>query len=364
MKKQIKNIAVLTSGGDCPGLNSALKAVVNRAHYEYKWKVYGILNSTEGFFHEQPKYKILKPKDFSFYETRIAGSLLGSSISMVSPFDHKVPDGSKGMLHAGPKDLTPLFKKAIDDLEIDALIVIGGDGSMGIVYHLCKMFDLPLIGIPKTIDNDTPLTETSIGYFSAVTVCTHALDSLITTAYSHKRWMILEVMGRHAGHIAIKAGIAGAADAIIIPEIKWSFKGIKNKILEVQKEEEREYGIVVIAEGACISNNEFTEEAGSISKQLAKKLSENKINARDTVLGHIQRGATPDAYDRFLATSFGVRAVDALAKGKKNQMMGYSKSAFVEFDIVDVVKEKTGNVKMNSDTIKTAQRMRIYIGEC
>jgi len=358
MKKEIKKIAVFTSGGDCPGLNSALRAIVNRAHYKYGWEIYGMKNGTLSFFEGELEYQILTPKDFNFYESRISGSILGCMNKGFSPFDFPLLNKGKVIMPAGEKDLTPLFKKYIKKLGIDGIIMTGGDGSMNIIYNLCKIAGINVIGIPKTIDNDTPLTETSIGYSSAVDSCVDAMDSLITTAKSHQKWMILEVMGRHAGHIAIKTGIAGGADIILMPEIDYKIENIIKKIKMVEKEEDRDYGLIVVAEGALPKN-----QNGDAGKFIVTKLKEANIDSRSVTLGHIQRGGRPNAYDRFLATSFGVRAVDSLANGDEYKMMSYNKTGFAKIDLQNVANSVTESVDIKSQKIKTALDMGIYIGE-
>jgi len=360
--KKIKNIAVLTSGGDCPALNSALRAIVNRAHYKYGWKVYGIKNGVKGFFQKDPQYKILHPRDFNFYESRISGSILGCMNKGESPFTYPLFSKGRLILPAGKKDLTGQFKESIKKLGIDGIIVVGGDGSMNIMYHLCQKVDVNMIGIPKTIDNDTPLTEISIGYPSVLDTCVSAIDSLITTAKSHQRWMILEVMGRNAGHIAIGSGVAGGADVILIPEINFKIKNIIKKIKSVKKEEGRDFGIIVVAEGT--SSKEFKKSKNkTISDFLAKKLEESGIEARAIVLGHIQRGGRPNAYDRLLATSFGTRAVDSLAQGDQYKMLAYNKTGFIKVDLKKVADSITENVNLKSNKIKTAIDMGVYIGD-
>jgi 6-phosphofructokinase len=364
IKKEIKNIAVFTSGGDCPGLNATLRAVVNRAHYKYGWKIYGMMDGTTSFFEDKPRYRILTPNDFNFYESRISGSIIGCMNKGFSPFNFPLINKKNGniIMPAGKEDLTPKFKKIVEDLKIDGIIMTGGDGSMNIIYNLCKIAGINVIGIPKTIDNDTPLTETSVGYSSAVDSCVDAMDALITTAHSHQKWMILEVMGRHAGHIAIKAGISGGADAILMPEINYSVENLIKKVKSVKTEEGREYGLIVVAEGAKTKKSDKNQN-GDVAKFIAKKLNDAGIPSRGITLGHIQRGGRVNAYDRFLGTSFGVRAVDSLAQGDKYKMMSYSKEGFTKINLQDVAESVTANVDIKSNKIQTAINMGIYIGE-
>jgi ATP-dependent phosphofructokinase / diphosphate-dependent phosphofructokinase len=362
MKTSIKKIAVLTSGGDCPGLNSVLRAVVTRAEH-YNWEVCGIYNGLDGFIDaKEPRYRPLSTKDLNFYETRIGSSILCCSNQSVSPFDYDIRDGDKIILHAGKENVISKYEAAVKKLGIDAVIMTGGDGSMTLGYHLFKELGLNVIGIPKTIDNDTPLTKFSVGFSSSVESCVEAMDSLIPTARGHQKWMVLEVMGKFAGHIAAHAGIAGGADVILIPEIPFTIEKIVEKIKEVKKTEDREYGLIVVAEGAIHKDFNAKKDL-SISKFLLNKLKEAGIDARNLVLGHIQRGCRPNAFDRFLGTAFGTRAVDLLAQNKPYQMVAYTDTGITNFDLIEVARAITKNVDVNSEEIKAAINMNIYVGE-
>jgi ATP-dependent phosphofructokinase / diphosphate-dependent phosphofructokinase len=362
MKKEIKRIAIITNGGDCPGLNSAIKAIVNTAHYKYGWEIYGIINGTNGLFKKTPEYRKLLPQDLNFYETRIAGSILGCMNKGRNPFDYPLTNNGHIMLPAEKENLIPLFKNSIQKLKIDGIIMTGGDGSMFITYKVCKEAGINLIGIPKTIDNDTPITDISIGFSSAINTCVNAIDSLITTARGHQKWMVLEVMGREAGHIALRAGIAGGADIILIPEINYKIENLIKKIKTVKEKEGREFGIIVIAEGIL---TEELKKYGFLGAGdfIAQKLKEVKIDTRNLVLGHLQRGGYPDAYDRFLATTFGTKAVDSLSNGDQYKMLAFSQGKFIKVDLEEVAKIGIQNVQTNSNKIKLATNMGIYLGE-
>ena len=204
---KIKRIGVLTSGGDCAGLNAVIRAVVNSAA-QYGWEVYGIHNGTDGITETPHRYEVLTVQNFSDSPwPRLSGSYLGSL--------------NKGVKMESLEAMTQKFAQGIKDLQLDAIIVVGGDGSMNIVSNYCQGTDVRVIGVPKTIDNDTPITEFSVGFQTACQVCTTAIDSLELTARSHSRALILEVMGRDAGHLAMHSALAGGADVCLVPEIPY-----------------------------------------------------------------------------------------------------------------------------------------------
>lgn len=361
MVKKIKKIAVFTSGGDCPGLNAALRAVVNRATYIYGWDVIGIYDAGYSLYTDNPEYKKLNPSDFSVFESRLSGSILRCLTHKINPFPYSLPDASNEDYKANEENLVPKFAENIKKLGVDGLIITGGDGSLSIIYRVCKEVGLPFVGIPKTIDNDTPCTQISIGFSTAVDTCVDAMDHLITNAYSHKRWLILEVMGRHAGHIALRSGIAGGADAILIPEIKYTYKGLLARINDIKKKENRDYGIIVISEGAY--SDIFKDKSKNISTLITEKLKEDGITAREDVLGHVQRGGITNSYDRRLATIFGTMATDVLANGQEHKMVGYENGKFKIYDMEQFIEERTEPVNKNSFDVKIAKSMGIYMGD-
>ena len=241
----IKKIGILTSGGDCAGLNAVIMAVVNAATKQ-GWTVYGIHDGTDGLTNRPLSYEILTEENFSSSPwPRMAGSYLGS-------------------LNTGVKEsqevLAQRFGEGVRELGLDAVVVVGGDGSMNIVSTYCKMADVKMIGIPKTIDNDTPLTEFSVGFNTACQVCTNALDDLMTTARSHHRALILEVMGRDAGHLAMHSAIAGFADICLVPEIPYTLDGIVKK-LEAVKASGRTSALIVVSEGVKTEKGEAVTSA-------------------------------------------------------------------------------------------------------
>jgi len=315
-----KRIGILTSGGDCAGLNAALRAVVHRAIRGYGWRVFGIRDGSLGLMNRPLGYVEFDLSIASGEMLRQGGTILGT-INKGDPFAYPMPDGSK-------KDRSQDFVEGFRELELDALIVIGGDGSMRILNKLCKMGCVPMVGIPKTIDNDVAHTDYAIGYVTALGVATEAIDRLAPTAASHHRVMILEVMGRDVGHIALSSGIGGGADVVLIPEIPYSLEGIAAKIEEVRNEG-RNHALVVVAEGCktecgkSVSQMQTGGEVryGGIGQYLAAKLAPMvDAETRVTVLGHVQRGGSPVPSDRILGSRFGVAAMDAVSAGETSVM--------------------------------------------
>ena len=266
----IKKIAILTSGGDCAGLNAVMRAVVLRAT-ALKWEVIGVENGTAGLLEKPLRVKTLKPKDFNGFIMRLGGTILGTTNSR-NPFKYTLPDGTV-------KDRSDEIIAGFKSLGVDAVIGIGGDGSFDILSRLAKKGDLKFVGIPKTIDNDLMMTDLSVGFDTAVAVATEALDRLQPTAASHDRVMILEVMGRDAGHIALHAGIAGGADVVLSPEIPYSIEGIAKKIKSV-KAEGRNFALVIVSEAvklpsgekAQVTHHDGQKRYGGIGDYLAHKI--------------------------------------------------------------------------------------------
>ncbi|NCB49397.1 MAG: ATP-dependent 6-phosphofructokinase [Alphaproteobacteria bacterium] len=361
----IKRIGILTSGGDCSGLNTVIRAVVFRAILEYKWEVFGIKNATDGLIARPMKYKKFSLSDFDFPFAKMGGTMLGTNNS--GNANLQMTDGK--LTELTNDEVISRFKEGIKTLGLDALVVIGGDGSMAIVSNFCRKADISMIGIPKTIDNDAPVTEYSVGFATAKDVVMEALDRLDTTATSHNRVMILEVMGRGAGHLALESAIAGFADVCLIPEIPYTYEGIVNKLKEV-KESGRTHSLVVVAEGIstpegghCYAANgrTFCGVAHSISEMINEKASE--FNVRTTILGHVQRGGEPSAEDRIMASAFGVHAVDCLAQGKTDQMVAFKEGKIESFDLSYVLQVANRPVDKDSYLVKTAEGLGIYLGE-
>ena len=360
---QIKRIGILTSGGDCPGLNAVIRAVVHRAIWTYGWEVYGILDGTDGLTFRPLRYRKLTISDFHTPYARLGGTILGT-INKGSPFAYPMPDGTT-------KDLTGDFGEGCRELGIDALVVIGGDGSMAIVSRLCHGAGIPMVGIPKTIDNDTPITEHSVGFSTARDICVEALDRLDSTAASHHRAMILEVMGRDAGHVALQSAIAGGADVCLIPELPYTLDGVVRK-LHLVREQGRDHALIVVAEGIktpegenVTTKNSEGASYGGVGHWLAAQLNaaDPKFSTRVTVLGYVQRGGIPAAHDRLAAATFGVHAVDVLAEGKTDRMVAWVGHGIKDFSLEEVVSVGNSPVDPNGPFVKTARGLGMYVGE-
>jgi 6-phosphofructokinase 1 len=357
----IKRLGILTSGGDCAGLNAAIRAVVHRAIHHYGWTVYGIKDGSLGLMNRPLEYQELTLDVFSGNMLRMGGTMLGTT-NKGDPFAFPMPDGTK-------KDRSGEFVEGFRMLGLDALIVIGGDGSMKILNKLCKLGGLPMVGIPKTIDNDVHCTDFAIGFTTAVNVVVDALDRLQPTAASHHRVMILEVMGRDAGHIALTGAIAGGADVALIPEIPYTMDGIVNRIAEVNRDG-RNHALVVVAEGCMTEDGQPLTQAwgdqhryGGIGHYLSEAIGARvDAETRVTVLGHVQRGGQPSNRDRLLASAFGVHAVDLVAEGQFDRMVAWQNT-----DVTDVAISKVVGgarpVDPQGALVHTARGLGIYVGE-
>jgi 6-phosphofructokinase 1 len=362
MAQKQKRIGILTSGGDCAGLNAALRAVTHRAIRGFGWKVFGIKDGSLGLMNRPLDYVEFDLDIASSEMLRMGGTILGT-INKGDPFAYPMPDGST-------KDRSAEFVEGFRELGLDALIVIGGDGSMRILNKLCKSGGVPMVGIPKTIDNDVAHTDYAIGYITALSVASEAMDRLAPTAASHHRVMILEVMGRDVGHIAMAAGIAGGADAILIPEIPYSLEGLAKRLAEI-KGEGRNHALVVVAEGCKTEQGLSVTQAqsggearyGGIGQYLADRLSKMvEAETRVTVLGHVQRGGQPGPRDRMIASAFGVHAVDLIAQGKMDRMVAWQHGQVVDVPLMEVAGITRG-VDPYGTVAHTAKGLGIYIGE-
>jgi phosphofructokinase-like protein len=358
----IKRIGILTSGGDCAGLNAVLRAVTLRAVQKYKWEVYGISHGTQGLLNRPLDYKKLDLKAFEGSILRLGGTILGTT-NKGDPTAYPMADGTL-------KDRSEEFAEGCRMLGIEAMIGVGGDGSLFILRKLMEKSNIPFVAIPKTIDNDLGITERSIGFTTAVDVATEALDCLQPTAASHDRVMVLEVMGRDAGHIALAAGIAGGADIIIIPEIPYKLKNIAYKINQLLQEG-RNFALVVVAEavktesGSTVQIFDLSGRAryGGIGHYLSDEITRlTGAETRFTVLGHLQRGGQPDSSDRLLASAFGVRAVDLIAEGKFDRMVAWQNRQIIDVPILDAIRFNS-KVDPNDTLVQTARGLGICLGD-
>tara|TARA_Y100000590_G_scaffold449496_1_gene587704 strand:- start:3830 stop:4909 length:1080 start_codon:yes stop_codon:yes gene_type:complete len=358
----MKKIGILTSGGDCGGLNAVIRAVTTRAINEYGWRVFGIKDGTLGLMRDPMDVIELKLNHFDGNLLRMGGTFLGSN-NKGNPFSFSKKNSKK-------IDMSDKVIQGFKKLNLHALIGIGGDGSMKILRNLTKKGNINFIGIPKTIDNDVKNNELSIGYDTAVDVATNALDMLQPTAASHRRAMILEVMGRDAGHIALNAGIAGGADVILIPEIKYSIKSIATHIEKIRNNG-RNHALVVVAESVRRENGskayvKYVDgqiRLGGIGAYIGDKIYKTtNSETRVTVLGHVQRGAQPTHRDRLIASAFGVYAVDLIAQKKFNRVVVWQNREVRDVDL-DSIAGLSKTININDPLIKVAKALGIYIGE-
>ncbi|MFN8532654.1 MAG: ATP-dependent 6-phosphofructokinase [Dehalococcoidia bacterium] len=359
----IRRIGMLTGGGDAPGLNAVIRAVTKTAIIDHGWEVVGIRSGFDGLIPPTS----LEPMTIDDVRGILprGGTILGTA-NRGSPLSRRVnAEGAIELVDQSPEAIATL-----EEHGIDALVVIGGDGTLNIGHELAKR-GVPVVGVPKTIDNDLPETDQTFGFDTAVLTATEALDKLHSTAESHHRVMVCEVMGRDAGWIAIHAGIAGGADVILIPEIPFSVRAIVEKIAE-RDQLGRHFSIVVVAEGAKPSGSgQFyirpkdelsLGRLGGIGEWLADALAMSSGHeARCTVLGHLQRGGTPTAYDRVLASRYGAAAARAVAAGKFNHMVALKGSEIREVPLEQCV-GRIRTVPPDGELVITARGLGISVG--
>jgi len=360
----IKKIGLSTGGGDCPGLNAVIRAVVRAARLDYRWDVIGIEDGFDGLIYARN----LQPMDLETVSGILhrGGTILGTT-NRGNPFQHVTFENGQKVV----RDLTPNIIENIHIIGLDAVVCIGGDGTLSIARDLFRL-GVPVVGVPKTIDNDLSATDLTFGFATAVDTATEALDRLHTTAESHHRVMIVEVMGRDAGWIALESGIAGGADVILIPEIPFDIDKVCRKIRQRYMVGKR-FSIVVIAEGAKplggvqVIQAQATEEyqnvrLGGIGFMLSPIIQQKtEIETRVVVLGHLQRGGSPNAFDRVLATRYGAAAVELIAKGKFGHMVCLHGRHIESVAIEEAVK-KPKRVEPDSEVVRTAEMMGIEFG--
>jgi phosphofructokinase-like protein len=354
-------LGLLTSGGDCAGLNAVIRAVVKRAVLGHGWQVFGIRQATHGLL-SRPVDAIELTPDGVAGLLNLGGTLLGTT-NRGNPFAYPTKDGAR-------VDRSAVVAEGYHALELDALIGIGGDGSLDILRRLAEQGGWHLIGIPKTIDNDVRHTEHAIGFNSAVAIATEAVDRLHVTAASHSRVMVLEVMGRDAGHIALAAGIAGGADVILLPEIPYTMEAICAKV-EERRRRGRNFSIVVVAEsvkgpaGETITYVDAHGQSryGGIGALVAQEVAARSgAETRVTVLGHVQRGGAPAPLDRVLASAFGVYAVDLIAAGRYDRMVAWQNRRVVDVPIAEAIAEYHA-VDPDDALVHTARGLGIAFGD-
>ncbi len=357
-------IGILTGGGDCPGLNGVIRAVTLHARQTYGWEIVGIRNGFEGLYEED--YEDLTPAMVQPLLSR-GGTILGSS-NRANPFAYpvKLPDGRVEVHDVSSRCLANLAK-----LELHGLIVVGGDGTMSFGQKFIARGATRIVGVPKTIDNDLEATEYTVGFQSAVEVVVQALERLHTTAESHERIMIVEVMGRYAGWIALTSGLAGGAHVVLIPEIDYD----PDRVVDAFNRRHGRgisYSIVVISEGAKPKGGGLAvatagdatkqEKLGGAAQRLAEQITaRTEYEVRTTVLGHVQRGGAPCAFDRELATRFGVRAVELIAEGKFGHVTGLENGRITAVPIEKAVK-KLKLIDPAGELVRAAKGIGIEFG--
>lgn len=352
----MKRIGILTGGGDCPGLNAVIRAAVRTLVREHDIEAVGIQLGFEGLL-----TKSVVPLSLDTIRGILPkGGTLLRTTNRGNPFEFPMADGVC-------VDRSEEVVANIRELGIDGIIAIGGDGTLRIAQRLCDM-GIPMVAVPKTIDNDLAATDYTFGFHTAVAVATEAVDRLHTTAESHDRVMILEVMGRNAGWIALYAGIAGGADIILVPEIPYKPQAIVESIRE-RSAEGAKFDIIVVAEGAKRVGGEeaYLDKArlrlGGIAYQVAADIQQHvDLELRVTVLGHIQRGGSPIAFDRILASRFGAMAAELIAKGKFGQMVALRSDEIVSVPIRDAV-SRPKYVDPHGQMVETARNLGISFGD-
>ncbi len=364
MSERLK-IAINTGGGDAPGLNAVIEAVVMAA-YNRNWEVFGIKNGYSGLLDTEDIVP-LSPKQVRRISS-IGGTILGTT-NKGNPFEMPITNA------AGDVEIRDISDRVVDNfkrLRLDCLVAIGGDGSLDIAYKFFQK-GIPVIGVPKTIDNDLGGTVITFGFDTAVSIATDAIDRLHSTARSHERVIVVEVMGRHAGWIALHSGISGAANTILIPEIPFDIDKVCDHIMADELQGER-YAIVVVAEGAApAGGGQISQGGGEVGRQdvllggvgqyvaeeIAKK---TKKDTRSLVLGHLQRGGSPTTFDRLLALRFGAAAIRIIEEEKFGSMVALD-PPIVKAIPLDQVIGSIKNVPLDSDIVLTARDIGICFGD-
>jgi 6-phosphofructokinase 1 len=362
--KRIQRIGILTGGGDAPGLNAVVRGVVKAALHSHGWQVFGFFDAFRGLVSGHGQW--LQWNDVSGILTQ-GGTILGTT-NRDNPFDyvadHRHPDKRRD----ASGDVLRNYQK----LKLDALVAVGGDGTLQ-CSHKMSTLGLRIVGVPKTIDNDVRGTEWTFGFNTAMTLATESADRLHTTAFSHHRVMILEVMGRTAGWLALHSGIAGGGDVILIPEIPYRLDAVCRAIKERERRG-KHFSILVVSEGAKpfggdvvirqkVAGSPEAVRLGGISALLARQIEEmSGVETRYTILGHLQRGGTPTPFDRYLATQFATSAVELLAGGKFNRMVCVQRGRIASVPL-SVPGKAPRVIDPNTPAIRMARSLGIYFGD-
>lgn len=362
-----KKVLVLTGGGDCPGLNAVIRGIAKRARKEKDWEVYGSVEAFNGVFNDpQEVFRLTSKMTAGIH---VKGGTILKTTNKGNPIKFPVPqaDGTVKFI-----DRSDELVKRLKDLGFDAVINIGGDGSQKISKALFEK-GVPIIGVPKTIDNDLSATDVTFGFQTAVQIATDSFDKLVTTAESHHRVMIMEVMGRDAGWIALHTAIAGGAELCLIPEIPYDINKIVSRI-NLRYKKGRGFANIVIAEGAKPKEGTITStlndkgsehvRLGGVAYQLSKQLKDAgcKAEIRETVLGHVQRGGTPVAYDRVLASLYGVKAFELVLEKKFGQMVAFRNNQVTSVSLEEATQDYNF-VGKDSALVKAAKGLGISFGD-
>lgn len=363
----MKKVLVLTGGGDCPGLNAVIRGIVKRALKEKTWEVYGSIEAFNGVLNEPQQIVRLTRKRIAGIHVKGGTILKTTNKSNPLKFPSIQPDGTIREI-----DRTDELVKKIQELGFDAVINIGGDGSQRISRVLGEK-GLNIVGVPKTIDNDLSATDLTFGFQTAVQIATDSFDKLVTTAESHHRVMIMEVMGRDAGWIALHTAIAGGSEICLIPEIPYDINKLVRRI-ESRYKKGKGFANIVIAEGAKPKDGTIVAQAGEkgsehvrlggVAYQLSKQLKDAgcKAEIRETVLGHVQRGGTPSAFDRVLASLFGVKAMELVINGEFGRMVSYKNNTITYVSLEEATREYNF-VKKDNYWVKAAKGLGISFGD-
>ena len=359
----MKRLGILTGGGDAPGLNAVIRAAVKTAIYEYGCEVVGIRNGYDGLFVDGGVIP-LGISDVRGILPR-GGTILGAA-NRGNPHARKMMRDGKEVV----VDISDEIVKALQRLNLDALLVLGGDGTLQSAHQLF-LKGVPIIGVPKTIDNDMGGTEATFGFDTAVTTATEAIDKLHTTAEAHHRAMVVELMGRNAGFITLHAGISGGADVILIPEIPFKFEAVLAKVRQ-RVEHGYLFSIIAVSEGAKPLDGEqifsregdqiYTPRLGGIGHRVGEYIERQGFETRVTVLGHLQRGGSPTPFDRWLATRYGAAAVRLAAQGKFDRMVSLQAGKITDVVLGEAISAPK-RVNINDDAVITARSMSIAFGD-
>ena len=359
----MKRIAVLTGGGDAPGLNAVIRAVVKTAINDYGCEVLGVKDGYDGFLVPGG----VAPLDAAAVRGILprGGTILGTA-NRGNPFARKVQKDGKEVV----VDVSDEIVAAIRNLGLDAVIVIGGDGTLHSAMDMGAK-GVPIVGVPKTIDNDLNGTEVTFGFDTALSIATEALDRLHTTAEAHHRVMVLELMGRDAGFITLNAGVSGGADVILIPEIPFKYESVLKKVIQ-RVESGARFSLIAVSEGArAVGGGEvfarpgdavYVPRLGGIGQEVGHYIEQHGYETRVTVLGHIQRGGSPSAFDRWLATRYGAAAVRTAAAGGFGRMVALREGKVIDIPLEEAVGIPK-RVDVHGDAVVTARGLGIAFGD-